>query len=141
MPGQSLLQRLSHWRVLLAYQYGCPGKKLLFMGQDFAQWQEWQHEQELCWYLPRDVPSWSMSHRWSAALNQLYSSKKAMYECDSHEGFEWVDKESVSILSLIAQSLRLIVSSNMTSARTDHAFYVSICSMVMCEKGRCTCNI
>mmetsp|Transcript_13124 Transcript_13124/g.47876 ORF Transcript_13124/g.47876 Transcript_13124/m.47876 type:complete len:802 (+) Transcript_13124:292-2697(+) len=106
MPGRGLEDRLSHWRTLLAYQYGCPGKKLLFMGQEFAQWQEWQHEQELCWYLPRDVPLWSTAQRWTRALNQLYRTNRALHDCDSQAGFQWIDKESVehSMLAFIRWS-------------------------------------
>jgi 1,4-alpha-glucan branching enzyme len=68
-----------------------PGKKLLFMGNDFGQWNEWNHDDSLQW----DLLQWE-SHKGLQAcvadLNRIYRSQAALYEVDfSPEGFEWID--------------------------------------------------
>jgi 1,4-alpha-glucan branching enzyme len=90
MPGD-LWQKFANLRALLGYMYGHPGKKLLFMGGEFAQWIEWNHNGSLDWHLlGRD------SHRqlqdYVRDLNHLYASERSMFEVDfDHNGFQWLD--------------------------------------------------
>ncbi|HVT45924.1 MAG TPA: 1,4-alpha-glucan branching protein GlgB [Thermoanaerobaculia bacterium] len=90
MPGDDW-QKFANLRLLFAYMYGQPGKKLLFMGGEFGQWSEWNHDGSLSWHLLEDE-----RHRGAlrlvADLNRLYRESKAMHEldCDS-AGFEWID--------------------------------------------------
>jgi 1,4-alpha-glucan branching enzyme len=71
--------------------YGMPGKKLLFMGGEFGQESEWQHDASLQWNL-LEQPMHSSLQRWVATLNAFYAGEPALHEldCDA-EGFEWID--------------------------------------------------
>ena len=72
---------------------GHAGKKLLFMGQEFAQLREWSEERELDWYLLAEEEHLEMQN-WVRDLLHLYKRNKAMYEQDqSWEGFEWVNAD------------------------------------------------
>ncbi len=90
MPGD-LWQKFANLRLLYSYMWTHPGKKLLFMGGDFAQWTEWTHEQELPW----DLLQWDTHQgiqRLVAALNHLHRQEPSLHELDFQpEGFEWVD--------------------------------------------------
>ncbi len=84
-------QRFSNLRLLFGYMYGHPGKKLLFMGGEFAQWDEWYHEKSLDWHL-LGYPPHEGVQRWLQDLNRSYRREGALHELDvSPEGFEWVD--------------------------------------------------
>jgi 1,4-alpha-glucan branching enzyme len=90
MPGD-LWQKFANLRLLYTYMWTHPGKKLLFMGNDFGQWNEWNHDDSLQW----DLLQWE-SHKGLQAcvadLNRIYRSQAALYEVDfSPEGFEWLD--------------------------------------------------
>ena len=90
MPGD-LWQRFANVRLLYSYMWTHPGKKLLFMGNDIAQWNEWSEEGELQW----DLLQWD-SHRGIqrliADLNRLYREQPALHEVDfDGDGFEWID--------------------------------------------------
>jgi 1,4-alpha-glucan branching enzyme len=90
MPGD-LWQKFANLRLLLGYMYGQPGKKLLFMGGEFGQWQEWNHDQSLEWHLLDYVPHVGLQ-KWVQDLNHLYKSEPSLNEFDfSPAGFEWVD--------------------------------------------------
>jgi len=90
MPGDDW-QKFANLRVLFAYMFAQPGKKLLFMGGEFGQWSEWYHEVSLDWPL-LDQPFHSGLQRWVGDLNRLYRSEPALHELDfSPEGFEWID--------------------------------------------------
>lgn len=90
MPGDDW-QKFANLRALYGYQYGHPGKKLLFMGCDFGQWQEWDHEQSLQWHLLEYTPHQGVLH-WVRDLNRLYRSEPALHEQDfDPAGFEWID--------------------------------------------------
>jgi len=90
MPGDRW-QCFANLRTLLGYMWGHPGKKLLFMGGEFAQWHEWSHEAELDWSL-LDEPEHAGGQRWVSALNALYRSEPALHEIDFEaRGFEWID--------------------------------------------------
>jgi len=90
MPGDTW-QKFANLRLLLGYMYGQPGKKLLFMGGEFGQWREWNHDESLEWHLLDYAPH-SGLQRWVENLNQLYRSEPSLHELDfSSAGFEWVD--------------------------------------------------
>ncbi len=90
MPGDDW-QKRANFRLLLAYMIAHPGKKLLFMGSEFGQWQEWRDHEQLDWYLLEHA-----THRqlrdFARAVNLLYASSPQLYGSDAdHEGFRWVD--------------------------------------------------
>ncbi|MDX1389857.1 MAG: alpha amylase C-terminal domain-containing protein, partial [Acidobacteriota bacterium] len=92
MPGD-LWQRFASLRALFGYMYAQPGKKLLFMGGDFAQWREWDHESALDWKL-LDDPRHEGVRRCVERLNGLYRSEPALHEGDCDPaGFRWVEVE------------------------------------------------
>ncbi|MEZ4590667.1 MAG: 1,4-alpha-glucan branching protein GlgB [Chloroflexota bacterium] len=102
MPGD-LWQKFANLRLLYSYMWAHPGKKLLFMGGDIGQWQEWSEARSLDWYL-LDHPEHSGLHKFVKALNHLYRSEPALYEEDnSWEGFQWLDFRDAkrSILSFM----------------------------------------
>jgi 1,4-alpha-glucan branching enzyme len=90
MPGDDW-QRFANLRLLFGYMYAQPGKKLLFMGDEFAQWGEWQHENGLDWGLTRYDRHEGMQ-RLVGDLNRLYQAEPALHvlDCDG-AGFEWID--------------------------------------------------
>jgi 1,4-alpha-glucan branching enzyme len=90
MPG-STLDRFAGLRLLYGYQWTQPGKKLLFMGGEFAVWHEWDAEGVLDWPLLEE-PMHAGVHRWVADLNALYRDDPALHALDCHpDGFEWID--------------------------------------------------
>ena len=90
MPGDDW-QRFANLRLLLGYMWMHPGKKLLFMGGEFAQGREWNHDQSLDWHL-LDYPPHRQMQQWVRDLNRLYRDEPALHATDSNaEGFEWVD--------------------------------------------------
>lgn len=90
LPGDAP-QKFANLRILLAFLYGIPGKKLLFMGGEFGQWREWDYQTALDWDLLR-YPEHHGTQLWVRDLNRLYCAEPAMHEfdCDS-QGFSWVD--------------------------------------------------
>ncbi len=92
MPGDEW-QRFANLRALLGYMYTQPGKKLLFMGGEFGQQREWDHDGELDWDL-LDRPLNAGVARWLTDLNRLYRDNPAAHELDfDSRGFEWVDAD------------------------------------------------
>ena len=90
MPGDDW-QKFANLRLLYGYQYAHPGKKLLFMGGEFGQWSEWDHEKSLDWHLVQYSPHQAL-RQWVKDLNNLYCSHPALYAEDfSCYGFEWID--------------------------------------------------
>jgi len=90
MPGDEW-QRFANLRLLLAYMWAQPGKKLLFMGGEIAQWREWRHDESLDWHLLGLAPHEGV-RRLVAELNRVYRSEGALHENDCNPaGFEWVD--------------------------------------------------
>jgi 1,4-alpha-glucan branching enzyme len=90
MPGDAW-QKFANLRLLLGYMYAQPGKKLLFMGGEFGQWDEWDHDRGLAWQLLRD-PQHQGLKRWVRDLNTLYRGEPALHELDCEpEGFAWID--------------------------------------------------
>ena len=91
MPGD-IWQRFANLRCLYAYMYGHPGKKLLFMGGEFGQWREWDHDQSLDWHLLEEGPYHKGLQRLVRDLNSLYRSQPALFQVDfDPAGFEWID--------------------------------------------------
>ncbi|MDO9632764.1 MAG: 1,4-alpha-glucan branching protein GlgB [Humidesulfovibrio sp.] len=100
MPGD-MWQQFANVRLLLSYQWAHPGKKLLFMGCEFGQWNEWNCKRELDWIL-HDFDSHTGIARVVGDLNRILRETPAMYEADtSWKGFEWmsVNDWSNSVLS------------------------------------------
>ena len=90
MPGDDW-QKRANLRLLYGYQWTQPGKKLLFMGGELAQWREWSHESSLDWHL-LDDPAHAGVARWIGDLNRVYRDEPALHELDCDPaGFEWVD--------------------------------------------------
>jgi 1,4-alpha-glucan branching enzyme len=116
MPGDRW-QRFANLRAYLGFMWGHPGKKLLFMGCEFAQQAEWNHDQSLDWHLLEDDNHAGMQ-RLVRDLNQLYKASPALYARDFNgEGFEWIDHgdASRSLLSFVRKApngQRLLVVCN-----------------------------
>jgi 1,4-alpha-glucan branching enzyme len=105
MPGD-LWQKFANLRLLFAYMYAQPAKKLLFMGGEFGQWGEWTHDHSLEWHLLQHD-----SHRglrsWVSDLNRAYRDERALHELDCDPtGFEWIDgsDSQQSMLSFMRRS-------------------------------------
>jgi len=91
MPG-SYEQKFANLRAAYAYMMMHPGKKLLFMGQDFAQFSEWSEAKSLDWELTEEYEAHRKMQAYYKALNHFYKANPALYEVDyDTEGFEWID--------------------------------------------------
>ncbi|MGH9688382.1 MAG: 1,4-alpha-glucan branching protein GlgB [Candidatus Acidiferrales bacterium] len=90
MPGDDW-RKFANLRLLYAWMFAQPGKKLLFMGCEFGQWREWNHDQSLDWHL-LDLPPHQGVRKWLDDLNRALRSEPALYEFDCDPaGFEWID--------------------------------------------------
>ncbi|MBF0505215.1 MAG: 1,4-alpha-glucan branching protein GlgB [Nitrospirae bacterium] len=90
MPGD-MWQKFANLRALYGYMYGHPGKKLLVMGSEFGQWNEWNFDKGLDWDLLKNDPHRKLL-KYVADLNSLYMSEPSLYEvCFDWHGFEWID--------------------------------------------------
>src|SRR5690242_5345398 len=90
MPGDEW-QRFANLRLLLGCMYAQPGKKLLFMGGEFGQVKEWNHDESLEWHVLQ-YSNHSGLQKWVKDLNHVYRREPALYEIDSDAaGFEWID--------------------------------------------------
>ena len=90
MPGDRW-QQFANLRLLLGWMWSHPGKKLLFMGGEFGQWREWNHDRELDWFLTHEADHAGLQ-RWMRDLNRTYREHPALHRQDfTHEGFEWID--------------------------------------------------
>ena len=119
VPGD-LWQKFANLRLLYSYMWTHPGKKLLFMGCDFGQWNEWDFDTSLQWDL-KQWESHSALSKCVADLNHLYRREKALYEYDfDGRGFEWLDCHNweASIFSFVRRAKDpndfLVVCSNFT---------------------------
>ena len=91
MPGD-MWQKFANLRLLYAYMWSHPGKKLLFMGGEIGQWTEWSEAKSLDWGLLDDGPHHSGVQDLVRQLNYLYGKESALYEIDySWDGFKWID--------------------------------------------------
>jgi 1,4-alpha-glucan branching enzyme len=105
MPG-SEKDRFANLRLLFGYMYAQPGKKLLFMGDEFGQVREWAHDTSLEWHVLQ-YPNHSGMQNWVGELNRAYRSEPALHMLDtSPAGFEWVDCNDnlTSTISLLRKS-------------------------------------
>jgi 1,4-alpha-glucan branching enzyme len=104
MPGDDW-RKFANLRLLFGYMYAQSGKKLLFMGGEFGQWNEWNHDGSLDWHL-LEYAAHAGVQRWVEDLNRLYRSEPALYErdCDG-AGFAWIDCNDAeqSVLSFLRQ--------------------------------------
>lgn len=90
MPGD-MWQKFANVRMFLAWMWAHPGKKLIFQGIEFGQWDEWKHGQSLDWHLA-DYGLHDGLKRLVQHLNWLYQNEPALSELDdTYEGFEWID--------------------------------------------------
>jgi 1,4-alpha-glucan branching enzyme len=130
MPGDDW-QRFANLRLLFGVMYAQPGKKLLFMGGEFGQWNEWYHETSLDWNL-LEYPSHSGVQRWVTDLNQLYKNEPALHELDFDQaGFEWIDcnDSQQSTLSLLRKGRStedtIVIACNFTPV-PRHSYRVGV---------------
>jgi 1,4-alpha-glucan branching enzyme len=118
MPGDDW-QMFANLRALYGYMWGHPGKKLLFMGGEFAQRREWTHEGELEWWVAAFAEHAGVQS-WVRDLNRVYCSERSLHEIDfSPEGFEWIDagNAEMSVFSFVRKSADgapVLVISNLT---------------------------
>ncbi|KMY66558.1 glycogen branching protein [Desulfocarbo indianensis] len=119
MPGDGW-QKFANLRLLLGYMYAQPGKKLLFMGGEFGQGREWNHDESLEWHL-LEHPWHQGMQNWMRDLNRLLCAEPALHQLDfSPEGFQWVDcnDSAGSALSLLRRSSSeantILVAANFT---------------------------
>jgi 1,4-alpha-glucan branching enzyme len=106
MPGDAW-QKAATLRALYAFMFAHPGKKLLFMGDEFGQWREWNHEQSLDWHLTDEVLHAGLQ-RFVADVNRCYTSEPALHEVDfDPSGFEWIDCNDLesSVVSFIRRGI------------------------------------
>lgn len=105
MPG-IYEDKFANLKCGYSFMVGHPGKKLLFMGQDFGQFQEWSEERELDWYLLAEEKHQQLQN-YVMDLMHLYQGSKALYELDNDpKGFEWINADDAdrSIFSFVRHS-------------------------------------
>jgi 1,4-alpha-glucan branching enzyme len=120
MPGDDW-RKFANLRAYYGFMYGHPGKKMLFMGDDFGQTQEWQHDRSLGWHLLDAGPYHRGLQALVRDLNRLYRAERALHEADDDPGgFEWVDcgDAESSVISFIRRARNrddfVVVVSNFT---------------------------
>jgi len=125
-------QQLAGLRSLLGYMFGLPGKKLLFMGGEFGQWTEWNHDGTLDWAL-LDFPAHDGVRAWVRDLNHLYRRHAALYELDfDPKGFRWEnchdsEQSVLSFFRMSSRGERMLIVCNFTSVvRENYAVGVDV---------------
>jgi 1,4-alpha-glucan branching enzyme len=123
MPGDEW-QKFANLRLLYSYMFTHPGGKLLMMGSEFGQHEEWNFNGSLDWHLTNFVPHQGIQEV-IKDLNRLYKKQKALHEKQfSKEGFEWIsyDDHENSVISYIrkGKDSHLVVVCNMTPVVRDH---------------------
>ena len=131
MPGDNW-QKFANLRLLYGYMWTHPGKKLLFMGSEFAQWSEWSEAFSLDWHLVQENWPHGQMQKWLRALNHLYIEHPAMHEIDSSwEGFEWLEvhDSAQSILAYLRRNKdgqkTVIVACNFTPV-VRHGYRIGV---------------
>jgi 1,4-alpha-glucan branching enzyme len=117
-------QKFANLRLLFGYMFAHPGKKLLFMGMEFAQRAEWDFAQQLQWNLLEYAPHQQIK-RWVAKLNEVLKAEPAFYEIDFEQaGFEWIDchDSQQSVISFIRKP------------RSDAATILVVCNFTPVER-------
>jgi 1,4-alpha-glucan branching enzyme len=118
MPGDDW-QRFANLRAFYGFMYGHPGKKLLFMGGEFGQTNEWHHEASLDWHLLEMGPYHRGLQRLVQDLNGLYRTQAALHQVDFlPEGFQWIDCDDAD--ASVVAFLRL--------ARNPEDYLVFVCN-------------
>jgi 1,4-alpha-glucan branching enzyme len=124
MPGDHW-QKLANLRLLYGYMWAQPGKKLLFMGGELAQYREWNHDSSLDWHLLDDESHAGVA-RWLEDLNRLYRDDPALHEQDVNpDGFEWIDANDAenSVFSFLRKAKTgdpIVVVFNFTPAAREN---------------------
>ncbi|MEQ8768437.1 MAG: 1,4-alpha-glucan branching protein GlgB [Planctomycetota bacterium] len=128
MPGDDW-QKRANLRLLFAWQFAQPGKKLLFMGGELGQFAEWNHDQSLDWHL-LEMEAHEGIRRWVADLNRLYRDEPALHEGDHDPaGFQWIDchDRAQSTLLMLRRGVRdsqfkrpLLIGCNFTPVPRDN---------------------
>lgn len=118
MPGDYYL-KMANWRLILAYYMTFPGKKLFFMGTEFATFDEWDYSREIAWNVLNDYPAHQQAHRYFRDLAHVYVNHSGLYELDhSPLGFQYLiaDHHDSSLFAYMRRSKDeiLIVILNMT---------------------------
>ncbi|KHS46693.1 1,4-alpha-glucan branching protein GlgB [Novosphingobium subterraneum] len=118
-------QKFANLRAYYGLMWGYPGKKLLFMGQEFAQRREWSEARSLDWDL-LNAPAHEGVRRWVRDLNRVYTTRPALHACDCEpDGFEWlvVDDAQASVFAWLRKApdaRPIAVICNMTPQVHDH---------------------
>ena len=118
MPGD-MWQKFANLRMFYALMWAHPGKKLLFQGGEFGQWEEWRYNQSLDWHLTQ-LPLHAGLSRLVQHLNQIYKEYPAFYELDdTNDGFDWIDfhdsdNSIVAFLRKSAGGQKLVFAMNAT---------------------------
>ena len=105
MPGDKW-QKLANLRSLYAFMWAHPGKKLLFMGCEFAQEQEWSHDRSLDWHLLED-PQHEGVRQLVSDLNRVYKDERALWDVDFEpSGFAWLEPNDAAnnVVSFLRRS-------------------------------------
>lgn len=122
--GGTFSQKFAGLKLLLGYMYGQPGKKLLFMGGEFAQWREWNHDQSLDWHLLKDARHLGIQ-KWVTDLNFVYRTEAALHELDCEsEGFEWIDCQDTTNSVLVF----------LRKARTTRDLILVVCNLLAVKR-------
>ena len=125
MPGDAW-QQFANQRVLFGYMFTITGKKLMFMGAEIGQWNEWYHDASLDWHL-LDWPLHQGLQNWIKDLNHFYKTEKALFELDREGGgFEWIDcgdyEQSILAFMRMGKNPKdtLVVACNFTPVPRHH---------------------
>ncbi|MCE5194273.1 MAG: 1,4-alpha-glucan branching protein GlgB [Nitrospiraceae bacterium] len=126
MPGDTW-QKFANLRLIYGFMFGHPGKKLLFMGNDIGQWDEWNFDKSIDWHL-LEYESHRSLQKYVKDLNKFYKLEASLYEVDFvHNGFEWIDFHDTeqSIISFIrkaknSENFLLFVCNFTPVPRTDY---------------------
>ena len=119
MPGATIQDKMNNLRAAYGFMYTHPGKKLLFMGQDFGMENEWWESKEIDWNLLEN-DNYKKLRKYMADLNSLYLANPELYELDnSPEGFEWINciQADECMVTYVRKSInggKLLVIANFT---------------------------
>ncbi len=123
MPGDEW-QQFANLRLLYGYMYALPGKKLMFMGSEFGQREEWNFDHDLDWWV-LDHPNHAGVQQWVKALNELHRNLPALHSRDHEaDGFEWVDASdaAANVLSFLRKDAgggMVLFAANFTPVARD----------------------
>ena len=118
-------EKFSLMRAFLVYMMTLPGKKLMFMGQEYAQFREWDYENQLEWFM-RDFPRHAQMSDFVATLNHVYLSTPPLYEIDdSWDGFTWInaddrDRNTISYIRRDISGAQVYVVINFSASKWEN---------------------